>query len=224
MIYTLHNTIESLENGAQSNQEEGVRWEVIQESPSNSDGIKHLDGPPKMKSLDELVAQFKPFRAPPPPEPFPEEPKQVDKKKLSAKAKQAARQKSYTTTIVVTESMSPDGQRTYTASSSPIVRLPDVEDANQQSSIQDPSPQRRPRQPFLDRMRRRQQTYLHAQHQRILERDGDRQRVVRRAPYKRRVQMLLISVKRQRKLKMKKHKYKKLMKRTRNLRRRLDRT
>jgi hypothetical protein len=30
-------------------------------------------------------------------------------------------------------------------------------------------------------------------------------------------------VKRQRKLKMKKHKYKKLMKRTRNLRRRLDR-
>jgi len=33
--------------------------------------------------------------------------------------------------------------------------------------------------------------------------------------------MLLISVKRQRKLKMKKHKYKKLMKRTRNLRRKL---
>lgn len=36
--------------------------------------------------------------------------------------------------------------------------------------------------------------------------------------------MLLISVKRQRKLKMKKHKYKKLMKRTRLLRRKLDRT
>ena len=35
--------------------------------------------------------------------------------------------------------------------------------------------------------------------------------------------MFLISVKRQRKLKMKKHKYKKLMKRTRNLRRKLDR-
>lgn len=35
--------------------------------------------------------------------------------------------------------------------------------------------------------------------------------------------MLAISVKRQRKLKMKKHKYKKLMRRTRNLRRRLDR-
>lgn len=36
--------------------------------------------------------------------------------------------------------------------------------------------------------------------------------------------MLLISVKRQRKLKMKKHKYKKLMKRTRLERRKLDRT
>lgn len=40
---------------------------------------------------------------------------------------------------------------------------------------------------------------------------------------KRRQGMLLISVKRQRKLKMKKHKYKKLMKRTRLLRRKLDR-
>jgi hypothetical protein len=36
--------------------------------------------------------------------------------------------------------------------------------------------------------------------------------------------MLAISVKRQRRLKMKKHKYKKLMKRTRTLRRKLDRT
>ena len=36
--------------------------------------------------------------------------------------------------------------------------------------------------------------------------------------------MHAISVKRQRKLKMKKKKYKKLMKRTRNLRRKLDRT
>jgi hypothetical protein len=41
---------------------------------------------------------------------------------------------------------------------------------------------------------------------------------------RRRGGMLLISVKRQRKLKMKKHKYKKLMKRTRLERRKLDRT
>jgi hypothetical protein len=39
----------------------------------------------------------------------------------------------------------------------------------------------------------------------------------------RQTDMWAISVKRQRRLKMKKHKYKKLMRRTRNLRRRLDR-
>ena len=52
---------------------------------------------------------------------------------------------------------------------------------------------------------------------------GARERFIRRAPSEKRVSMILLSVKRQRKMKMKKHKYKKLMKRTRNLRRRLDR-
>ncbi|KAL2063327.1 hypothetical protein VTL71DRAFT_5132 [Oculimacula yallundae] len=56
---------------------------------------------------------------------------------------------------------------------------------------------------FLERMQQRRQRY---RIQRPSEND-----------------MLAISVKRQRKLKMKKHKYKKLMRRTRNLRRRLDR-
>jgi hypothetical protein len=58
---------------------------------------------------------------------------------------------------------------------------------------------------FLERMQIRQERYRE-QHQNLEEND-----------------MLAISVKRQRKLKMKKHKYKKLMRRTRNLRRRLDR-
>jgi hypothetical protein len=52
----------------------------------------------------------------------------------------------------------------------------------------------------------------------------ERQETFREHVHKRRGGMLLISVKRQRKLKMKKHKYKKLMKRTRLLRRKLDRT
>ena len=56
---------------------------------------------------------------------------------------------------------------------------------------------------FLERMQIRQERYR--------EQRGDE------------TGMLAISVKRQRKLKMKKHKYKKLMRRTRNLRRRLDR-
>ncbi|KAF9739073.1 hypothetical protein PMIN06_005320 [Paraphaeosphaeria minitans] len=62
------------------------------------------------------------------------------------------------------------------------------------------------RQPFYDRMIQR--------HNR-----NNRSRDILQRP-----DMLAISVKRQRKLKMKKHKYKKLMKRTRLLRRKLDRT
>jgi hypothetical protein len=59
------------------------------------------------------------------------------------------------------------------------------------------------RYPFLERMNIRQEQY--------------RERREEHGIYQ------AISVKRQRKLKMKKHKYKKLMRRTRNLRRRLDR-
>lgn len=58
-------------------------------------------------------------------------------------------------------------------------------------------------QKFLERMKQRREQYR-------LQRGEE-------------TDMLAISVKRQRKLKMKKHKYKKLMRRTRNLRRRLDR-
>ncbi|RDW73103.1 hypothetical protein BP6252_07010 [Coleophoma cylindrospora] len=61
---------------------------------------------------------------------------------------------------------------------------------------------------FLDRMRLRQERFEESREQKLKSDDGG---------------MEAISVKRQRKLKMKKHKYKKLMRRTRNLRRRLDR-
>ncbi|CAN9122728.1 unnamed protein product [Alternaria alternata] len=54
--------------------------------------------------------------------------------------------------------------------------------------------------------------------------EQDRPSTFREHVARRRYGMYMISVKRQRKLKMKKHKYKKLMKRTRLLRRKLDRT
>lgn len=225
MIYTLHNTIENLQGSTNNAQEDGVRWEVLQESPSNSEaGVKHLDGPPKMKSLDELVATFRPFREPPPPQPFSEERKATpaERKRVTKQAKQ----KHYETTIRVTETTTPDGQRTYSATPSPIKRIYDAEDqAGQQQSIREPlSEQQRVRQSFFERMRRRRQLYVQAQQSRTLECMGEPRAFIRRAPSQKRIQMILISVKRQRKLKMKKHKYKKLMKRTRNLRRRLDRT
>ncbi|OBT56552.1 hypothetical protein VE04_04413 [Pseudogymnoascus sp. 24MN13] len=54
-------------------------------------------------------------------------------------------------------------------------------------------------------------------------RDRMRERRLRYVEERAGGEMFALSVKRQRKLKMKKHKYKKLMRRTRNLRRRLDR-
>lgn len=74
-------------------------------------------------------------------------------------------------------------------------------------------------QPFLSRMQARQLGYadrLDARFGRMRLQDGEEEQEEGG--------MQAISVKRQRKLKMKKHKYKKLMKRTKNLRRRLDKT
>jgi hypothetical protein len=91
------------------------------------------------------------------------------------------------------------GRKTYSAATAPIVELVD-------SAAENELEQYEMRQPFLDRMYQRQKA-------------NNRSRDILQRP-----DMLAISVKRQRKLKMKKHKYKKLMKRTRLLRRKLDRT
>lgn len=220
VIYTLHSTFETIESGAGQSQDDAVRYEIIHESPSNqSSQVHHLDGPPRLRSLEELVAQFKPFRAPPPPQPFPEyEGKQKGMDKRSGASGHAAsrhanqpRQKTFTTTITVTESTHADGQKTYYASSSPIVALAEAEATLDGA-------QARP----LTRRQRVQR----------LRQEGNVQAMTRGVPRiapsalrgARMQRMHLISVKRQRKLKMKKHKYKKLMRRTRNLRRKLDRT
>ncbi|KAK3691725.1 hypothetical protein LTR37_018453 [Vermiconidia calcicola] len=228
VIYTLHNTIDALESGAQKSEEEGVRWEIVQESQSNSDGVKHLDAQPKVKNLEELVAQFRPFKAPPPPHAFVEaagETQRSEKKagQKAAPSRSRPKQKTFTATITVTESTHADGQKTYSASSSPIVRLPDPESRSgrQQPSMREPLS----RQPFLARMYRRQLANMASS--RLNSTQPATSSAIRRAPSPQRQErikkMFLISVKRQRKLKMKKHKYKKLMKRTRNLRRKLDR-
>jgi hypothetical protein len=90
------------------------------------------------------------------------------------------------------------GRDTYSAATAPMVELLDPAAENELEQYE-------MRQPFLDRMYQRQKA-------------NNRSRDILQRP-----DMLAISVKRQRKLKMKKHKYKKLMKRTRLLRRKLDR-
>lgn len=208
VIYTVGSAVESLE--AASGEETDLRWEVLQESSSNAEPVKHLDGAPKGHvSLEKLISQFRPFRVPPAPVPFDmtaeSQPKRVEKREARARRVARPKQKSWSTTIVVTESTFEDGQKTYTAATSPIVRVP----VPPRADIVDPvTGRRRIQQPFLERMRVRQQRWEEYRQDRATEKGRE---------------MLLISVKRQRKLKMKKHKYKKLMKRTRNLRRRLDR-
>ena len=219
VIIALQDTIESLEgNNGASQDEAGVRWEVLQESSSNSNGVKHLDGPPKPRTIDDLVTQFKPFQPPPPPQAFPPESKASEKKRARATKPKS---KQFQTTIVVTESTAADGHKTYTASQSPLVQI-----ANAKESTPVRTASRQPHQPFLARAWRKNQAYLLSQRKAIhsiTAAASSPLRNIRQVPGMRKPQMRLISVKRQRKLKMKKHKYKKLMKRTRNLRRRLDR-
>lgn len=169
------------------------------------DGTTHLDGPPRLK-LDDLVASFRPFSAPPPPQPF--EPDQKPAAKKASEKKRTTKKKTvnkYGVHIELTETIA-NGESTWTASSSPAVPIPEP---------------RKPR--FQEVKRERELQSWKALRQRMLE-QTDASQFVRKAPTGlRKYKMLLISVKRQRKLKMKKHKYKKLMKRTRNLRRRQDR-
>ena len=229
-----------LEGNQAQSENEGVRWEVLNESPSNSaseggGGVKHLDGAPRMKSLDELVANFRPFRAPPPPEPFDQKymqggtVQQQGKKKAGAVKARKPKQKVYVTEIRVTESTHSDGRKTYAASSTPIRRLQEEKDAStvtttgkSHASVPDLALPSATRQTFLQRVRQRQERGIRAQMSAV-SRPVWMQSVTGMG-WRRKEEWVLISVKRQRKLKMKKHKHKKHMKRTRNLRRRLGRT
>lgn len=221
VIYTLSNTIDALQGA--SSDEADLRWEVIQESASNSES-RHLDPASqqqRVRTIEDMVSQLRPFRTPPPPVPM--GPEQARKAKGERKTRrnnaavvepEALAEKKFKATIILTESTSADGVKYYTAQTTPIVRIPTTIQEEQESMIQEPRSHkersvRNERQPFLERMRQRQERVEEFRD----EREGEREREM----------MYAISVKRQRKLKMKKHKYKKLMKRTRNLRRRLDR-
>lgn len=199
VIFTLSNAIYNIES---QQRDSDLGWEIIQESSSNAD-IKHLDGVPRSRSLEDLVAQLKPFTAPPPPSPVNIEQQQ---RKVRAAPAPTVSQKHFKTTITVTENKRSDGVTFYTASATPP----------EPAAIKE-APSATSTTPFKDRLRNRELNFMekeleqHRSDISILEGENSKG------------EMHAISVKRQRKLKMKKHKYKKLMKRTRNLRRRLDR-
>lgn len=194
-IQTLSGGIESLEAALAVHEKQGPVEDASQVD------VQHLDGPPQA-TLEQLMARFVPFRPPPPPMPLGEVAEMQPTTNLVedvAATPAPITKRAWSTAVVVTESTDASGNRTYSATTAPMVEIETPGAENAQGL--DPEVH----QPFLDRMIQRQST-------------NNRSRDVLQRP-----DMLAISVKRQRKLKMKKHKYKKLMKRTRLLRRKLDR-
>ncbi|KAF8467288.1 hypothetical protein BDZ91DRAFT_848527 [Kalaharituber pfeilii] len=76
--------------------------------------------------------------------------------------------------------------------------------------------------PYMQRLKERQREQLESWQNKVIEESQRAGLIGEEVSEKDQDVIMAISVKRQRKLKMKKHKYKKLMKRTRNLRRRLE--
>ena len=219
VIYTLSSAVDTLENAASSTQnqhsqqmtqeEVDLRAAVTQASPSNADpSPHHLDLPAKTLhiNLQELVKNFRPYMRPPPPVAMdsilPEEVPRKTSQQAEPQSESVVTQKTFTTTLTIHENTYRNGHKSYKTHTTPIIESPGSSAGEGEKEVYLPPAPRG--QPFLGRMRDRQLQYM----DRI--RDGDIWHA--------------ISVKRQRKLKMKKHKYKKLMKRTKNLRRRLDRT
>lgn len=214
MIYTISSAVETFENATASAHHQN------QQSPSGADSENEMHGvitsPPVNGdpsqphtlhiNIEELAKHFRPFVPPPPPAPA-TEPSPAGN--ISRKAKQ----KTYSTLVTVVERTHPDGQITYQRIASPFRE----DSPSQQLFIEEgpsyhmPSPCLPPYQPFLTRMYTRRLAWEKS-HRINLPGEGNSREVWR-----------AISVRRQRKLKMKKHKYKKLMKRTKYLRRKLDR-
>lgn len=182
-----------------------LRAAVTQASVSNAEpGTKHLDGAPGNElgmSLQQLTDRFRPFMPPPAPVPMSSAEALAREQDLAEQLKEEQAQtqkKSYTTVLTILESTHPNGQKTYEARTSPIVEDPHNSNASQRRAPSATSTS------FLERMRIRQEKWEDFRDERARS-------------------MELLSVKRQRKQAMKKHKYKKLMKRTRTLRRKLGR-
>jgi hypothetical protein len=186
VIKTLGSVVQDLEGSHEDGyvEEAGL---MTQSEPR----VQTRAGVPRDIPLTKL-AEFRPFMAPPVPEPQTDS--SMQKRGKRASKKDSGKVRTWTTKIEVTERRTATGQLVYSATTSEPMIENIIEEPESAVSRNVPM-----QQPFLQKMRIRQQKWEEAK----------------------RTKMHAISVKRQRKLKMKKHKYKKLMKRTRNERRRL---
>ncbi|KAI9803058.1 MAG: hypothetical protein M1833_001128 [Piccolia ochrophora] len=221
VISTLTSAIESVEAAQQQRQHPqrnhtddtaggDLHVAVSSASVSNnptSENPRHLDGIPNGSSLqlpNQLSSKFKPFTPPPVPVPASDA---ADETTRDIEPPSATLRKTYSAVLTILESTHPNGSKTYTARTSPIADSEsEVAGGYEQQVSTSKTSDEHPRTRFLNRMRLRQERW----EEYMSTRDDSGE-------------MWSISVKRQRRLKMKKHKYKKLMKRTRNLRRRLER-
>lgn len=212
-MYTISSAVDSLESSAasppQQSQQiapEDTDLQSVMSQPEyyNADAMDATRYDPSQPevihlNIQELVKNFRPFAPPPPPvaqDAVEENSRQVSRKRLPT-------QKTFSAVLTIIERTNADGRKTYETRTCSIREDPESIDNTGSPTIENPP---LIRQPFLNHMRERQRRWEE------FRRENAGGEVWR-----------LISVKRQRKLKMKKHKYKKLMRRTRNLRRRLDR-
>lgn len=145
--------------------------------------------------LDTMTGQYRPYNPPPAPEPMTKQ--EVEQDMAAFEVEEGSEALSQTTTRVYKALVTIEETMDADGVLKVVAHSPEVvEDAGVEED--------QPRGKFLERMALRQ-----------LQHEATREQ--------RRPSMYAISVKRQRKLKMKKKKYKKLMRKTRNIRRKLDR-
>lgn len=212
-MYTISSAVDSLESSAASPPQQFQQMDsadndleatVSQNALYNDDSMETTSFDPMQPevihvNIQELVKNFRPFAPPPPPVAL----DTVEKTPRPAPRKRLPKEKSFYAVLTIVEKTYPDGHKTYETSTCSIREDPIPVDNKATPAVENaPSV----RQPFLNHMRERQRRWEESRREKA---GGEAWR--------------LISVMRQRKLKMKKHKYKKLMRRTRNLRRKLDR-
>lgn len=226
VIYTLASAVESLDEhiankqGDQSTQNAEQKAAMIRtlmqrnENPADQTRTYHLDGGPQTMNLaagnvklvlQEIARRFRPFNVPPVPTPISDA--EIDAAESEAAAREEANEERqarglemeiqqedydpYIQQVVINVPQEPDLQNG-TFFTSHGAPMIEMENPDSTQEIEDPGFGR-----------------------------GRIGRQRRFNPSTRRPGMYAISVKRQRRLKMKKHKYKKLMRKTRNLRRKL---
>jgi hypothetical protein len=206
VISTLSSTVDQLEQPMAKMTLNGQHGES--EDGSTRIDIRHPDGSESAVyvQLSAMSGQFLPFRPPPLPASESENPSSSSGAVAAQETAETAVEPShrvYKAILTIEETTDADGQVRVLAHSPQL-----IEEGEEAETLAPRS--------FLERMALRQLRFDEASATQAQQRRLDRGDAART--------MLAISVKRQKKLKMKKKKYKKLMRKTRNLRRKLDRT